>query len=156
MSKQVTDCKLLADAYALQFRDMGNGHVQFSGRGVLVNYWPLSKKRTAHCPETGRKETNCTPYDAVRMCLQGKASHPLKAKAKVTKNRPMVEIAPVCTNPAGLKHFYSGDLPPWDESLPYQTVSTDSDAIRMSAYEIESRCSSARWVADEIDHRTGL
>lgn len=151
MSDKTQDCKTLAKAYNVEFKDFGNGHVQFSGRGVVVSYWPFSKKRTVHCLSNGRKEFHCSPYDAIRICLQGNSGGGLKTKAKITKNPPQVRLEPIKTNPAGLKHFYDGDVPPWDKSLEYKHVMTESDAVRMQAYQIQSRCEAARWVADEMD-----
>tara|TARA_Y100001951_G_scaffold105377_1_gene122740 strand:- start:3164 stop:3634 length:471 start_codon:yes stop_codon:yes gene_type:complete len=147
------DTELLAKSYGLKFEDKGNGHVQIKGHGVLVNYYPDSKKKTVFCKD-GRRATNCTPWDAVRMCLtkgQGvNAEQQMKPK-KVSTNRPQFDIKPVQTNPAGLAHFYAGNVPPWDESLGEFAYVTFSDSVRAAAYRLEMDALEMRIEADECD-----
>ena len=145
----IFDTKALCEAHGLVFTDCGNGHIQIKGCGRMVNYWPLSKKQTAY-RDDGRKETNCRPYDAVRLCMGKDVS--LASKQQPAKNRPQIDLEPIVTNPAGLKHFYSGDLPPWEESLGnFELYYTDS--IRMAAYRLEQDAMEMRIAADEIDQQ---
>lgn len=147
MTSLLEQTRALAESSALKFKDCGNGHVQISGHGRLVNYWPESKKRTA-MSDTGRKEVNCSPWDAVRMCMTESAEG-MKPK-KIPKNRPDFSLKPIITNPAKLKHFYDGDKPPWEEDndhvMPWST-----DELRLSAYRLH--CDAQRlWAeADSID-----
>lgn len=143
------DIQRLAESHGLTFKDCGNGHVQISGHGNLVNYYPFSKRRSLWSPTLNRRETNCTPWDAVRLCMN-QAKQGMKPKAKPPRNRPEVDLTPVHTNPAGLRHFYKGDVPPWDESLgDFQLLGTDP--IRAAAYELEQDAADLRLEAKLID-----
>jgi hypothetical protein len=144
----INDTRMLAESHGLEFKDCGNGHVQIRGMGRLVNYWPLSKKRTAHRND-GHKETNCRPYDAVKLCLTGtKAIKPDKAPSK---EGPDFDLSPVKTNLAGLKHFYDGDEPPWEfESFRFNKA---SDRIRYRAFRMECRAAMLRVEADDKDEQ---
>lgn len=141
----------LCKAYSLTLKDCGNGHFQISGHGILVNYWPTSAKRTAHCPTTGRKETNCQPFDAIKMCLHdAKAGmRPMKKNA-IPKNKPAFSLKTVTTNPAGLKHFYEGETPPWELEGDFE-FNAESDVLRHQAYGLEQQAVSLRADADEMD-----
>lgn len=135
MSDLLADVKGLAESHGLQFKDCGGGHVQLLGHGSLVNYWPLSKKRTAHRVSDSRRETSVTPWDAVRLCLgAAKAGmRPKAAKYAKKKQRPDFDIRPIKTNPAGLAHFYSGNRPPWE----YPTfIAANSDLTRLAALDL--------------------
>ena len=147
----IKETETLCKAYSLQFKDCGNGHVQISGHGLLVNYWPLSAKRTAHCPTTGRKESRCQPFDVVKMCLQDAkpGMRPMRKK-DIPKNKPAFSLKPAHTNPAGLKHFYNGDIPPWDVEGDFE-FNTESDRLRHRAWEHEQGVIKLRAKADELD-----
>ena len=135
MSKDpIHDTEQLCKAYALEFKDCGNGHVQLSGHGNLVNYWPLSKKRTAH-PKGGEPVRHCKPWDAVRLCLHGaKASLRVKGTSKI-KNQANFDIKPYHTNPAGIKHFYEGKRPPWEGK---GFICAADDLMRIVAHRLET------------------
>lgn len=131
MIDAIQQTESLAKANALEFKDHGNGHVQISGHGVLVNYYPLSKRRTAYNVSTGETIKDCGPWDAVKLCLTS-AKNGMKPK-KPSKREPDVKLEPVTTNPAGLKHFYKGDVPPWEHPT---FISAHSDLMRMEAYQL--------------------
>lgn len=128
MSTNISNTKALAESHGLEFTDHGGGHVQIKGHGVLVNYWPDSKNRTAHVLGGGAVK-HCNPYDAVKLCMtSGKAT--LKPKDAVSENGPEVDLRPFTTNPAGVKHFYDGARPPW--GFPSK-IMCESDNIRVQA-----------------------
>lgn len=147
--------KRMAESHGLDFTDCGGGHVQIRGNGVLANYYPQSRRRTAYSPDTGERLTNCTPYNACKMAMKGagKASDVRpKAHRKPRKNGPPEDdIKPVRTNPAGLCHVYDGDVPPWDESLGPFRFETDSDRMRYEAWRKEDEATAMRAHADELD-----
>lgn len=149
MNELLRDVKSLAEANALKFKDCGNGHVQISGHGVLVNYYPMSKRRSVYCPTTGLRLSDCSAWDAARLCLSETPHDAIKPK-KVSKNRPQVDLKPVSTNPAGIKHFYSGEVPPWDESLGDFSMEK-SDELRVEAYQLACKAEQLRYEADELD-----
>lgn len=138
MSKATQNTKLTAESHGLQFKDCGGGHVQISGHGVLVNYWPESKKRTAHIPG-GKKLTNCTPWDAVQFCLtngKGGLRPEKKAGKKVSKNGPDFDLRPVKSKSV-VKHLYDGELAPWEYEGPM--IMCEPDRLRVEAYQIRGQ-----------------
>jgi len=141
---EIDKTRLLAETHALKFKDCGGGHVQISGHGILVNYWPLSKKKTVLCKD-GEKHTHCSPWDAVQLCLV-KAKRGMKPK-KPSTNGPVEELLkPARTNPAGLKHLYSGKIPPWE----FPTfIRAYSDQLRIDAHRLREQ-------ADMNDATAGL
>ncbi len=126
---EIADTKALAEAHGLEFTDCGGGHVQVKGHGVLINYWPTSKSRTAHIVG-GAVHKHCNPYDVIRLCTMGTP----KPKAKMPKDRPPIDLVPVETNPAGVQHFYIGKRPPWD--FP-SFICCASDDLRIRAYMMD-------------------
>lgn len=132
MSDPIKDTASLARAHGLEFKDCGGGHVQISGNGVLVNYYPLSKRRSVYVPKTGLRESNVGPWNAVRLCLTSGAGK-MRPTRKPPKNQPEVNLTPAVTNPAGIRHFYAGDTPPWD--FP-EMVTAASDQLRIEAHEL--------------------
>lgn len=152
---QVETTRRMAESHGLEFSDCGGGHVQIKGNGVLVNYYPVSRKRTAYCPDTGERLTNCTPYNACKIAMRGKGqASDLRPKAhrKPRKNGPPEkDTKPATTNPTGIRHFYDGDVPPWDESLgPFQ-FEADSDRMRYQALRKEDEAVAMRAKADQLD-----
>jgi hypothetical protein len=127
MSKNIDQTRMLAESHALEFKDHGGGHVQISGHGVQVNYWPDSKSLTAHIVG-GDTIKHCRPFDAVKLCMtKGK----LKVKKKhVSKNGPDFSLKPIRTNSAGIVHFYSGSTPPWEFNT---MIRCESDNIRLES-----------------------
>lgn len=154
MTDPIQSTKRMAESHALEFRDCGGGHVQIRGNGVLVNYWPTSKRQTAHCPETGQTIRNCTPFNAVKLAMQGKSSGPPRPKAhrKPSKQGPSEKDTQVKSsgNPAGLRNFYDGDVPPWDESLgDFRFIGCDG--MRHHAYQLEQMAMMERADADLVE-----
>jgi hypothetical protein len=49
--------------------DRGNGHLQITGGPLLVNYYPMSKGRTAYVAGTTRRHAYVSPEDAVAMAF---------------------------------------------------------------------------------------
>ena len=142
MNKDIANTKALAESHGLKFKDCSNGHVQIEGHGIQVNYWPNSKKRTA-CVKNGESVLHCSPWDAVRLAMvSGKPG--LKPKNKnISKNGPDFKVKSARTNPAGIKHFYAGNILPWE----FPTfIMCQSDRLRIAAYKTRSR-------ADQMDFR---
>lgn len=108
---ELQDLEDMCKAHAIEFKHKGNGHVQLRAHGVLVNYYPLSKKQTIFCE--GKSIPYCTHYDAVKMCKKkGKAG--LKPKNKhISKYAPQGSNA-VQHSECIIKHMYEGEKPPWD------------------------------------------
>lgn len=130
----IDETRGLALSHGLEFRDLGNGHVQISGHGVLVNYWPLSKRKTAH--RVGAEPVaNCTPWDAVKLAITSGESvslkPPIARKAERQRNGPQGAGEVYASNPAGVRHFYRGARPPWE--FPFMVMS-EPDRIRVEAY----------------------
>ncbi|MCG8434404.1 MAG: hypothetical protein MJA83_10270 [Gammaproteobacteria bacterium] len=136
MTDRIKETELLAKSYGLEFKNCGNGHLQLSNHGVLLNYWPNSKGRTAHMPQTGQKQSNCSPWDAVSLCLNAAKSGmrpALLKKKKLSKNKPKVNLGSTKTNPAGIKHLYDGETPPWEFK---DFMMAHSDRRRIAALRI--------------------
>ena len=130
----IADTQALAASHGLEFRDLGNGHVQIIGHGVLVNYWPLSKRRTAH--RVGAQPVaNCTPWDAVKLAITTGESvslkPPIARKVARQPNGPQGVGDIYTSNPAGVRHFYRGSRPPWEFPA---LVMSEPDRIRVEAY----------------------
>lgn len=71
MSKLSTETGKLAMEAGLDLIELPNGHFQLRGRDdVLVYYWPGSKNRTA-IRNDGVLLDNCTPEQAIQLCLSG-------------------------------------------------------------------------------------
>lgn len=123
--KQTED---LAKANSLEFKNCGNGHVQISGHGTLVNYWPNSKRRTAFF--NGQTIKDCNPWDAVRLCLT-KDKQAIKPK-KVSKKPPQVPLKPQASRSV-VRHLYDGAIPPWE----FPTfIAAHSDLLRIEAQQL--------------------
>lgn len=64
----VAEMKMLAKKKGLEVVERSEGHFQITGGQYVVNYWPLSKKRSAHAQgsmERGRR--GVSPAQAVEM-----------------------------------------------------------------------------------------
>ena len=133
MSDNMLNTEALAKSHGLEFTNHGDGHVQIKGHGVLINYWPDSKNRTAHV-HGGQTLKHCNPYDAVKLCMtSGKTT--LKPKHNPTENGPEIDLRPFTTNPAGVRHFYDGTKPPWE----YPTkIMCESDNVRVRALALRN------------------
>lgn len=129
---EIQKLQKLVESQALEFRDCGKGHIKISGHGSVVNYWPLSRKRTAHL-EGGESIPNCSHWDAVKLCLNAGKPGLAPPKKRITKNPPQVDLKDTKTNPARICHLYNGKTPPWE----YPTfIACESDNLRIQAYQI--------------------
>lgn len=147
----IATTKALAESHGLKFIDRGNGHVQIQGHGVMVNYWPSSKKRTAH--RTGFAPVqNCTPWDAVKMAITNGATISLKpAIAKKVAKQPKGPQgfgAVYVSNGAGVRHLYNGKRPPWEFA---SMVMSEPDRIRVDAYLAHARAEQMAGALDSWD-----
>lgn len=133
LSDNIQNTQALAKSHGLEFTDHGGGHVQIKGHGILVNYWPDSKNRTAHILG-GQAVKHCNPYDAVKLCMTS-GQPTLAPKKATTEAGPDVDLRPVSTNPAGLKHFYDGARPPWE--FP-SMIQCQSDILRLEALKLRN------------------
>jgi hypothetical protein len=59
----------LASERGLTVVDRGNGHLQIVGGPLLVNYYPLSKRRSVYIAGTTRRYEHILPEKAVSMCF---------------------------------------------------------------------------------------
>lgn len=59
----------------------GHGHFQIRG-ALLVNYYPLSKRRTAYVDATTQGRAHCSPADAVALSWEPPAIVPKELQAK--------------------------------------------------------------------------
>ena len=142
--------KNMAKQYGLKFKDHGGGHIQLENHGVQVNYYPNSKKRTAYV-KGGDSVPHCSPFDAIRLCMQSGKPGLKPKKKKITRNPPPeTTLQSVKTNPMGLKHFYSGDTPPWETEPPFR-FNHPSDELRAVAYVYEQKAERIRVTATEIE-----
>ena len=126
------DLEMLAKSYAIDFADKGNGHIQLSGHGIMVNYYPLSKNRTVFY--NGKTVKHCTNWDAVKICLNESKQGLGMKKKDIPKNRPSFSLETIKTNPAGIKHTYKGSIPPWEfEDFIY----CEPDRLRVEALKLK-------------------
>lgn len=63
-----TDLRDAASDAGATVKDCGGGHYQIRGR-LLVNYWPESKKRSAHVAGTTHGKHHVSPTEAVQMAF---------------------------------------------------------------------------------------
>jgi hypothetical protein len=59
----------LASSRGLKVVDRGQGHIQLTGGPLLVNYYPLAKKRSAYVAGTTGRRVGVTPEQVVEMCF---------------------------------------------------------------------------------------
>ena len=62
------DIAAIAKRYGASVDVKPNGHFQLRG-DLLVNYYPLSKTRTAYVAGTTKGVKHCTPENAVKLCF---------------------------------------------------------------------------------------
>ena len=157
MTNIIKDLESLSKSYGLQVKDCGGGHWQVYGRGNLVNYWPESKAKTAQLK--GHKGIkNCLPFDVVKLAIgqHSKKDEPKLVRPKATKviekqkTTEMLHYSKgTTTNPAGIKHFYHGELPPWsDELFPCMAA---SDLLRIDAHNVRCHADMLAFMANEQD-----
>ena len=65
----LTELRSLAKGKGLEIKDRGNGHIQIVGP-MLVNWWPESKRRTAHVGATRKGFTGVTAERAIKLALE--------------------------------------------------------------------------------------
>lgn len=63
----VKDLQRVCEFHQIELVDKGNGHYQICGP-LLVNYYPLSKRRTAYVAGTTEGRAGVDPNQAVKMC----------------------------------------------------------------------------------------
>ncbi len=151
MSDPIQETRAMAEAHGLKFKDCGNGHVQISGHGQLVNYYPTSKNKTLYSPTLNMREAHCTPWDAITICMKGAKSGmtPKSVKAiRKGKQRPQHDFKKVITNPAGIQHLYDGEAAPWEGT---QFICAQSDRIRLVANRARERAIRLEARARELD-----
>lgn len=66
----VTQLRKLANGRGLEIVDRGQGHIQLIGGPLLVNYYPLAKKRSAYVAGTTSRVVNVTPEQVVEMAFR--------------------------------------------------------------------------------------
>lgn len=70
---RVAELEQLCHDHNLSCEHKGNGHYHVvRPDGLIVNYWPFSKRLTAHISGTPHGLTGCQPKDVVRITQQGK------------------------------------------------------------------------------------
>ena len=79
--------KACSDA-GVTLRHVSNGHYHIQGE-VLVNYWPLSPKRTANA--AGSKGRSATPVEAVSMAVAAPGTNPDESSYYTIFGRPVSE-----------------------------------------------------------------
>ena len=67
---QITKLRQLAEARGLTLIDRGQGHLQLTGGPLLVNYYPLAKKRSAYIAGTTSRVVNVTVEQVVEMAFR--------------------------------------------------------------------------------------
>ena len=90
-----------ASATGLRVRDCGHGHWRIEGGTVEVNYWPLSRKKSAFVDGTTISIKDATPEQVVELALTGPKKVPFDARRKRTgssrRNKlRMMAIDPTC------------------------------------------------------------
>lgn len=96
-----TELRDAAAARGAVVNDRGNGHYQIKGY-LLVNYYPLSKKRTAYVAATVHGKHNVTPQEAVEMAFRAPPVAPLAKKdtrhghARTQRKRLIRKNGPFC------------------------------------------------------------
>lgn len=81
----LAELKNLANSRGIEITIKPNGHVQIHGK-LLVNYYPLSKKKTAYIASTRKGVHNTTPKEAIRMSMKPPKCTKTPAKRKKTKS----------------------------------------------------------------------
>lgn len=60
-----------ANAVGLEARDCGNGHWQVRGKGLIVNYWPFSRRKAIYvCGTTTKSGTYATIQDVFQAATE--------------------------------------------------------------------------------------
>lgn len=62
--------KIAASPHNLQVVERGKGHFQIHGKGLLVNYYPDAKNRSAYVAGTTKRFNHVTPAEAIKMALE--------------------------------------------------------------------------------------
>lgn len=150
MASDLEQLKTLCQQYSLTLKECSDNHVQVSGHGVLVNYWPTSKRRTAHRVGSDPVK-DCQPFDVIKLAMAKGAEVSLRPKAAkeiVKQKAPPDKSPPMRMNTAGVVNFYSGDIPPWE----FKTmISSESDNIRVEAWHLENQVIAMRARADDME-----
>lgn len=83
----VAELQKLCDEAGIKLEKMwgDNGHYQIHGK-LLVNYYPLSKKRSAYVARTTKGKNDVTPAQAVAMAMEQPEIAPQHLKADRARN----------------------------------------------------------------------
>ena len=144
----IEETRLVAESHGDKFHDLGNGHVQLRRKNVLVNYWPASRRKTAH--RVGASAIlNCSPEDAVKLVCS--TQHPARAgsaaSGSVNKRTSVLQSSgnQSACNPAGVRHLYKGERAPWEFS---SLIMSEPDRLRVAAYLTHSAAVAAAGAID--------
>lgn len=130
----IQELENMARSYGLEFSNKGNGHIQLSNHGFMVNYWPESKKKTVHA--NGVTHTHCSNYDAVKICLDGAKVGAKPDRKRIKKNVSHGDFKPKVSKKPRPRHLYSGEKPPWEYPSMIQCW---PDIWRAEAFELQQR-----------------
>lgn len=87
LTDAVSKMKALAPAgVSVELMDQNSGHVQIQG-AWLVNYYPVSKKRTAYIKGTVKGYENVTPEKAIDLAMDAPPIAPATHKVPRDKNQ---------------------------------------------------------------------
>lgn len=94
------------------------GHLRIRKGRRCVDWWPISKKRTVYDLDSGETHRKCDAGDVIRILENTveRKSNP-RGPGRAVRTNWRNEKAPRRTNPSCRTDFYSGEIPPWDESL---------------------------------------
>lgn len=77
----LADLQKLAAPHDIRVTDRGHGHIQLLGK-QLVNYYPLSRRRTAYVDGTTNGRAGVEPKEAILMALIDPSAKPPEGKPK--------------------------------------------------------------------------
>lgn len=85
IARATKELQAVAKKHGARVEHCGNGHFQIHG-DWMVNYWPLSKKRTAHVHGQASGETHRSPAEAVALAYsKAHPCEPVPQKAKAVQ-----------------------------------------------------------------------
>lgn len=154
MNDPIEDLKSLCSSYGIELRQCSDTHYQLIAHGKVVNYYPTARRKTVYMKNRGTIH-NCTVTDAVKLLLSDGNTESLKPKFLRTKQKEGKDLVTLedkkgkKTNPAGIKHFYSGLKPPWEFEVD---ITSASDLLRIEAYKLLSKAQSLQYEADSMDN----
>ena len=150
MNDLTQQTQALAKAKGLSFKDCGGGHIQVKNGKTVVNYYPEAKNRTIWRNFPKLRASNCSPHDVIQACLSAETVKHEGKELKAPRRQDSKPQRVLQTNPSGIKHLYSGELPPWDERLG-SFISSYPDLLRVAAYRIKSELAAMEQRIAETD-----